>query len=65
MGLASFMWGTAFIITFFYSIQPTYFNSDKKNLITLTNKELKKDPIIPVDVIATVFHGAINTVKGF
>jgi len=59
------MWGTAFGMTVIYSIPPTYYNSVKKNLITPTYKELKRDPIIPADVIATAFHGAVNAVKDF
>lgn len=65
MGFASFMWGTAFGMTAIYSLPPKYYNSVKKNLITPTYKELKRDPIIPADVISTVFHGAINSVKDF
>jgi len=65
MGFASFMWGTAFGMTTICTMQPKYYNSVKKNLITPTWKELKRDPIIPGDVIATAFHGIINSVKEF
>jgi len=66
MGFASFMWGTAFGMTAMCTMQPKYYNSVKKNLITPTWKELNnKDPIIAGDVIATAFLGVINSVKEF
>jgi len=65
MGIASFLWGTTFGISMFYTMQPRFYIPLKNNLILPTYSEFEAKEFDTWRTCKTIFHGIHTSIKEF